>query len=434
MPKTYDLTRFTKKQLQVIAAEAGLRKNWAPISIAEIRGMLSYVDFARMRLALERAGVENADIEDLTIELGEPGEDDREYGGEDPPERASETQREMTHTATNMVEVVTPVKATPKIASGNVSDVAAALAGLLASGATNEARVAEIVESRITVAEKWASREFDRLLTRLEDMKENQPTLTIVQPTIGAPKKIEGLTHARFERVYKLASLRQNILLVGPAGCGKTQLAEQVASALELPFAFLSCSAGMSESQLQGWLLPVGTDGAFSYVPAGFVNAYENGGVFLLDEIDAADENLLLVINAALANGNFAIAQRYNNPVAKRHADFVMIAAANTFGHGADRVYAGRNQLDGATLDRFRTGLTTMDYDANVEGQLVDPAVLRWGANIRARINANKLRRVMSTRVLLGYTHQKLAGFSMAEWEDSYFADWSRDELSKVGR
>src|SRR5262249_41177293 len=62
----------------------------------------------------------------------------------------------------------------------------------------------------------------------------------------GKVRKIEGKTHAAFEKVLKLASRRKNVLLVGPSGCGKTHLAEQVAKALSLPFSCVSVSGGMS--------------------------------------------------------------------------------------------------------------------------------------------------------------------------------------------
>jgi len=263
----------------------------------------------------------------------------------------------------------------------------------------------------------------------------SMPERIVVVNAQGERRPIEGHVHAAFETVLAHASIRDNILLVGPAGCGKTQLAHQVADALDLPFAFVSCTGGMSESQLLGWLLPVSEGGRFTYVPSSFVNAYENGGVFLIDEIDAADENVLLVINSAIANGHLALPQRTEKPVAKRHENFVCIAAANTYGHGADRIYAGRNQLDGATLDRFRCAIVEMNYDAKLEGTLIDPEVLAWGVAIRGAITGHKLRRVMSTRALVGFTRQKAAlKWGANEWERSYFADWTRDELAKAGR
>src|SRR5207247_10162223 len=66
----------------------------------------------------------------------------------------------------------------------------------------------------------------------------------------GACHQIEGKTHAKFERAVRLAAARRSILLVGPAGSGKTHLAHQVAQALGLNFASISCSAAMSAGHL----------------------------------------------------------------------------------------------------------------------------------------------------------------------------------------
>lgn len=247
--------------------------------------------------------------------------------------------------------------------------------------------------------------------------------------------KVEGLTHEKFERVVKLIGVRQHIMLVGPAGSGKTQLAHQAADALKMRFASISCSAGMSESKIFGYLLPIGESGRFEYVPSSFVEMYENGGVFLFDEIDASDENVLVSINQALANGGFFLPQRSANPYVKRHPDFVCLSAANTFGHGADTVYAGRNKLDGATLDRFRAGMVRVDYDAKLEKQIVDVDILHWGRKLREQVDKLKLRRVVSTRVLADFTKQKRAGvLTMEEMETTFFMDWTRDEMAKIGK
>ena len=53
----------------------------------------------------------------------------------------------------------------------------------------------------------------------------------------------------------------------------------------------------------------------------------------------------------------------------KKHKDFCLIAGMNTYGMGANRVYVGRNQLDGATLDRFV--VIDWDYDEGFEASIV---------------------------------------------------------------
>ena len=63
------------------------------------------------------------------------------------------------------------------------------------------------------------------------------------------------------------------VAIDGPAGTGKTMVAEQLSMLTKLPFGAVSCSMGMSESQLTGWLLPVGDNGRFDYVSSPFINA-----------------------------------------------------------------------------------------------------------------------------------------------------------------
>jgi hypothetical protein len=139
-------------------------------------------------------------------------------------------------------------------------------------------------------------------------------------------------------------------MLVGPAGCGKTIAAEQVAEALGRQFGHICFTAGASETWLFGRQTPNG------FIEGEFSRIYREGGVFLFDEIDAADANLLMAINTALANGHL------KNPISgetiQRHKDFVGIAAANTVGKGGNAQYTGRN---GWTLPRW-TGLSGLPW------------------------------------------------------------------------
>lgn len=68
--------------------------------------------------------------------------------------------------------------------------------------------------------------------------------------------RMDEHTHPVFEKCVKLVSAGQAILLKGPAGCGKSHLAAQIAKATGKEYGALHCSAGASESQLLGWLLP----------------------------------------------------------------------------------------------------------------------------------------------------------------------------------
>lgn len=292
--------------------------------------------------------------------------------------------------------------------------------------------VKDEIETQLEDVVLHAFQKAKRSLETLGIVKTEHVVKTSDDKVLG---KIEGKTHTHFARCLRLAGARRHILMIGPAGCGKTFLAGQVAKGLNLPFGHISCSAGMSEGQLMGRLLPTGEHGRFEYSRSEFVKFYEEGGLFLFDEIDAADSNTLLILNSALANGHLAVPNRMHNPVAKKHPDFVVMAAANTYGTGADRQYVGRNQLDESTIDRFRMGQIEMTYDENVEMALcpdVDLRLLLQG--YRKKVMNAKLERIVSTRFMQDAYIMTQCGDTIEDIERALFAGWSKDELSKIGK
>ncbi|KKM71832.1 hypothetical protein LCGC14_1426550 [marine sediment metagenome] len=292
----------------------------------------------------------------------------------------------------------------------------------VAIGAAEVERFGKVAREQVAAAEEWVNKASS--------------SIAVVQLKMGSKvvKQTKGLFHNQFDKILKLAMARMNIFIYGPTGCGKSHICAQLAEALNLSFSFVSCTSGMSEGILGGRLLPVGKQGTFEYVISEFIRAYENGGVFLLDEIDAADPNVLLLVNAALTNGKVAVSNRPEEPYATRHADFVCIAAANTVGTGADRLYSGRNKLDAATLDRFQIGKMVMDYDERVEVILCPNKQLRTRLlGYRKAIMAHRLERVMSTRFMRD-AHKMVGdhGWSDADVDRAFFSGWREDEVNKV--
>lgn len=181
--------------------------------------------------------------------------------------------------------------------------------------------------------------------------------ITIKKPD-GSTKKI-GKQHKKFEMLLACVACRLNTLLVGPAGTGKTHASRAVSEALDLEFWYNAISGQSTMSQFFGYM-----DANGNYVTTAFREAYEKGGVYLLDEFDAGNANILTSLNAAIANG---IAS-FPDGMIKAHKDFICIAAANTFGTGATSEYNGRNRIDAATLDRFT--VIKWDYDEELETEM----------------------------------------------------------------
>lgn len=202
-----------------------------------------------------------------------------------------------------------------------------------------------------------------------------------------------AVRHPLFDTLLTLAVVSkqpraQFPMLVGPAGGGKTTAAEQVAQALGLPFYSNGALTGAHE--LTGY-----KDAAGQYHGTPFRQAFEHGGVYLADEMDRSDPAAVLALNSALANGFMGFPDQAE-PV-RAHSQFYIIAACNTYGRGADRIYIGANQLDGATLDRF--GTLTWDYDEQLERSLAgDDAWTSYVQAARDAASTLKIRHVISPR------------------------------------
>lgn len=194
--------------------------------------------------------------------------------------------------------------------------------------------------------------------------------------------------------------------LVGPAGSGKTTLAEQIAKVLKRKF--YMAARVTSEYKLVGFI-----DAQGRCVRTQFREAYEHGGVFLFDEVDASDPDALTAFNAALANG----LGDFPDGMVMKHKDFIAIAAGNTFGRGADRQYVGRNQLDAATLDRFQT--FEVDYDEELELALGGNAEwTRYVQKVRKAIESEKVRHIVSPRASIIGGKYLAAGMERAKVEE----------------
>lgn len=221
-------------------------------------------------------------------------------------------------------------------------------------------------------------------------------TIEVIQDT--KRKDIEGLFHKNFEQIIQIVGQKIPLMLVGPAGSGKNHTLEQVAKALDLPFYFSNSIT--QEYKLTGFIDANGT-----YHETEFYKAFTNGGLFFFDEIDASCAESLIIINAALANGYFD----FPNGRINAHENFRVVAAANTFGNGADMIYVGRNQLDGATLDRFV--VMEFDYDENIEKSIcTDSGLYEFIISVRDAIKKRRLRFVVSMRATINASKMLNAG------------------------
>lgn len=163
--------------------------------------------------------------------------------------------------------------------------------------------------------------------------------------------------HSEYDTIKTCIENDLPIYLAGPAGSGKNHTVEQVAK--ELGFDFYFTNSVQQEYKLTGFI-----DAGGVYHETEFYRAFTKGGIFFLDEMDASIPEVLVLLNAAIANKYFEF------PTGKvtAHENFRVVAAGNTVGSGADENYTGRMVLDQATLDRFV--IIEFNYDREIEMHL----------------------------------------------------------------
>lgn len=259
-----------------------------------------------------------------------------------------------------------------------------------------------------------AERVLDLMVARFTELvpelvEDNLAKLSrIAEIKIGEMPKIKiDVAHTALPTIVTAVVAGCSPFLVGPAGSGKTSLAEQVAKVLGRPF--YMAARVTSEYKLMGF-----RDAHGNTVRTQFREAYEHGGVFLFDEVDASDADALTAFNAALANG----LGEFPDGLIRRHENFVAIAAGNTFGRGADRQYVGRNQLDAATLDRFQ--IFEVDYDEQLELDISGNTTwTRRVQAIRAAVAAEGVRHIVSPRASIMGAKLLAAGMEQRAVEEA---------------
>lgn len=220
------------------------------------------------------------------------------------------------------------------------------------------------------------------------------------QPKIDVPGLafVNESHHRNLPLLLTYMDARLPTLCWGGSGTGKTTAYRHAAECLrqaqgyqigdedKFPFGFLSMTRGTAPSAFNGRPMITNTSIMIEFMLAQaeqdmdkmqaiakkahdtgdvvisiWEQLYGGGGVMLLDEIDAGDENLILLVNAAVANGHFA--NTATGKIVEKHPDFIIGFAGNTNGMGANSLHGARNRLDHATLDRVRMGRISFRLD-----------------------------------------------------------------------
>ena len=200
------------------------------------------------------------------------------------------------------------------------------------------------------------------------------------------------------------------LLMIGPAGSGKSYMAARIAEECGATKVYTQ-SKVCFDTDLKGFM-----DAHNRYSETSLYRAMKRAAsgektAFFLDEIFAGDTSCLTVINDLLSDGQMT----FPNGEELSADNLLLIAADNTSGNGADNKYNTRNKADKSFLNRF--GAVHVDYDKRVEKKLADKVegLLDFIYAVRAAADHVDIDIVCSYRTIKGMAKYAKAGISAAE-------------------
>lgn len=225
----------------------------------------------------------------------------------------------------------------------------------------------------------------------------------VVKLPDGSKKSAGGVQHEMFETILKYVTANVPVFMRGPAGTGKSSIAKSAASALDMDFYF--SGAVQDIYKFTGFV-----DANGHYSKTQFYDFCCNGGVFFLDEMDASIPEVLVALNAAIANRYFDF------PCGKveLNENCRFICAGNTYGTGADAEYTGRYQLDAATLDRF--AVVDIDYSKDIFNAVTNgnKDLIAFIYDLRKACKAVGVNMILSYRCAQNVTAMESVGLDTA--------------------
>lgn len=230
-------------------------------------------------------------------------------------------------------------------------------------------------------------------------------------------------THKLMPELLRHLGLRHDVALIGPSGSGKTYSARQTSDLLGLPFYFIACSDMDTPTKWFGYMNANG-----GYVSTAVRQWYENGGVLLIDEYDNMRANIGVNLNAMLDNG----LGDFPDGMVTRHPDALCVAAGNTVGRGATRLYRGRQGIDESTLERF--DFIHWDYDEELEMKLgAWPSWTMYVQAARRAMRKHKMDYIISPRASMRGGELLLSGLPPVEVSKRVlYKGWPEDDYMRI--
>ena len=259
----------------------------------------------------------------------------------------------------------------------------------------------------------------------MEIKKELTPELQLINNAHKIKPASLEMSDVKWKYLVRSAVRGKNIMMVGPAGCGKTQAAKDLPAATNRPFFYFNLGATQDpRSTLIG--NTHFKDGQTTFDESAFVKAIQTeNAVILMDELSRAHPEAWNILMTVLDEGQryLRLDEDINAPLVKVAPGVSFIATANI---GTE--YTSTRVLDRALMDRFEI----IEVDILSLSQEEDLLTRRFGDAVSAKMihavadiadatrkewrsEEGKLTTMVSTRMTVRVCELLADGFSLTE-------------------
>ena len=255
--------------------------------------------------------------------------------------------------------------------------------------------------------------------------KELDPVMQLIQNAHKIKPTTLEMSDVKWKYLVRSAVRGKNIMMVGPAGCGKTQAAKDLPKATNRPFFYFNLGATQDPRATL-----IGNthfkDGQTTFDESAFVKAIQTeNAVILLDELSRAHPEAWNILMTVLDEGQryLRLDEDINAPTIHVASGVSFIATANI---GTE--YTSTRVLDRALMDRFEIievdilslsqeeDLLTRRFKGDVSEALIHSvADIADATRKEWRSEDGKLTTMVSTRMTVRLCELLADGFSLTE-------------------
>jgi nitric oxide reductase NorQ protein len=165
----------------------------------------------------------------------------------------------------------------------------------------------------------------------------------------------------------KAYEAREFVLVIGPAGVGKTFMVQEFARLMNKNVYTMNFSLRTREAHLVG--SKTVENGSVLFKEGLLVKSMREGAILYLDELNAAQPEVLVRLDEALDDRRQIVLKEDGGDLVKAHPEWWVVATINPLG------YAGTQELPAQILSRFPVRLYIPYPPVEIELQIVEKRV-----------------------------------------------------------